>query len=156
MSFREELERDLVRSLPISSAIAVHTGTVVRAAVALMRTHSMGCAVIVDHACVPIGIFTERSVVGLLFQNASLDSRSVHEFADPKFFKVKESAPISQVWNAMRIDGVRFACVTDDSGKLIGITGQRGVSEYVADCFAPLVTAQRYGSTPWMLEREGA
>lgn len=156
MSFREQLEQEPTSSLPIRDAILVHSGTLVRAAIADMRTQGLGCAVIVDYARVPSGIFTEQSVIELIVKNASLDDRPIQDFADNHFVSVKSSDPISRVWDAIQLDGARFVCVTDDDGKLTGITGQRGVAEYVAECFAKQVTVQRLGSTPWMQDREGA
>lgn len=156
MSLRDELQGEPVRFLCIRDAIKVHAGTLLRAAIAQMRSKSLGCAVIVDYAGVPLGTFTEQSVIRALKQNVSLDDRPVQEFADSSFCTVKSSDPISRVWDAVQTDEARFVCVTDDDGKLIGVTGQRGLAEYLADCFAKVVTVQRLGSTPWMLQREGA
>ena len=156
MAFRDDLEQELVSSLPLRDAIIVQSGTLVRAAIADMRAHSMGCAVIVDDAKVPTGIFTEQSVIKLLMEHASLDDRPVQDFADPHFISVQSGEPISRVLDAIQRSGARFVCVTDDGGKLIGLTGQRGMAEYVADCFAQQVTVQRLGSTPWMQNRDGA
>ncbi len=156
MSFRADIEQTPTSSLPLRDPVIVHSGTLVRAAIADMRTKSLGCAVIVDYAGVPSGIFTEQSVIELLVQNASLDDRPIQDFADSHFISVKSSEPISRVWDAIQLAGARFVCVTDDDGRLIGITGQRGVAEFLADCFAKQVTAQRLGSTPWLQDREGA
>lgn len=156
MSFKEDLLNEPVSSICIRDAITVHKRTLLRAAIAQMRSNALGCAVLVDYSGIPQGIFTVRSVIRVLRQNVSLDERTVDEFAESEFCSVRSSEPISQVWNAVQGDEARFVCVTDDEGKLIGITGQRGLAEFLADCFAKLVTAQRLGSTPWMLQREGA
>lgn len=156
MKFSEDLAIAPVSSLALRDAIEVKPGTVVRAAIAQMRAQSLGCAVIIDFARVPIGIFTEQSVINLLVQNASLDESPVQDFADPSFLVVNRCEPIARVWNAIQHDGIRFVCVTNDDGKLVGITGQRGVAEYLAECFANQVSVQRLGSTPWMQQREGA
>ena len=156
MSFREELSKETVSELPLRDAIAVDQHTVLRAAIALMRQHELGCAVIVDHLCRPTGIFTEQSVIRMLIAEASLDSQPVSDFADPHFFVVKQSDPISKVWDLIVGEAARFVCVIDDEGQLAGLTGQRGLAEYVCDCFASQIAVQRLGSTPWMLQREGA
>ena len=156
IGFREDLEQETIASLPLREAIVVHPDTVVRAAVAVMRHRSIGCAVIVDIGMVPTGLFTERSLLDALVQNASLDDRPVSDFAESNFLSVKRSEPVSRVWDAIYQDGLRFICVTDDQGKLIGITGQRGIAEYIAECFPQQVMVQRLGSTPWMQQREGA
>ena len=156
MSFLHDLETDTVGSLPIRSAIIVKPYTLIRAAVALMRTHALGCAVIADHTSVPSGVFTEHSVIEALTKDACFDDTPVFRFADPKFVVVRKSEPILRVWEAVQKAEARFVCVTDDSGKVIGVTGQRGLAEYVADCYAGQITVQRLGSTPWMQQREGA
>ncbi len=156
MKIREELGHELVGSLPLRDAIMIEPYTVVRAAIAIMRTKSLGCAIIVTPGRVPCGIFSERSVLDALVQGASLDEHPVCEFADSSFVCVSETEPISSVWDAIQIKGARFVCVTGRDGRVRGLTGQRGVAEYVADCFAKQITVQRLGETPWMCEREGA
>lgn len=148
--------QDTVRSLPLREAIVVVPNTIVRAAVARMRAMRLGCAVIVDSESKPIGVFTERSLLRALLENASLDSRVVGEFLDSTFVKIKNSEPISRVWDAIQRERARFICVTDDTGKLVGLTGQKGLAEYVADFFPGQVIAQRLGCKPWMQQREGA
>lgn len=149
------MDKDSVGSLPLREAIKVAPSTIVRAAVAMMRSTQLGCAVIVE-LDKPVGIFTERSVLEVLMNDATLDSHTVHEFMDSGFRQVKKSDPVSVVWNAIQNDGLRFVCVTDDDGTLLGITGQRGLAEYVSDYFPGQVMVQRLGSTPWIEEREGA
>jgi predicted transcriptional regulator len=156
MNFRQELLEDTVGSLPLRDAIIMRPYTVVRAAVARMRDLSIGCVVIVDYDQVPSGIFTEHSVIEVLMKNASLDESPICEFADPNFIVVEQDEPILRVWEAVQLAAARFVCVTDSKGKALGITGQRGLSEYLADCFAGQVSVQRLGSTPWMRQREGA
>lgn len=156
MTFRQELNEETVASLPTRKAIMVQPYTLVRAAIAVMRNRGLGCAVIIDHAQRPSGIFTEHSVIQLLNKNVCLDDTPVCDFADPSFIQVKQTDPIMHVWEAVQTAAVRFVCVTDEQGRAIGITGQRGLSEYLADCFARQITVQRLGNTPWMKQREGA
>jgi CBS domain-containing protein len=156
ISFRQDLEHEPIRNLPLRDAIVVTPYTLIRAAVAVMRDRSLGCAVIVEHGLIPVGLFTEQSLLKVLTQNASLDERPVRAFADPNFMAFTASEPISKVWDAIQTNGLRFVCVTDDDGRLIGVTGQRGIAEYIAEYFPQQVTVQRLGSTPWMQQREGA
>lgn len=156
MGFREDLEQDQVSSLPLRDAIAVHSETTIGEAVRLMREKSLGCAVIVDPSGTASGIFTEQSLLKALTQQKSLDDETVGEFSDPAFLSLPSNAAISRVWDAIEQDGVRFICVTDEGGKLIGLTGQRGIFEYLAEYFPQQVLVQRLGSTPWMKQREGA
>lgn len=125
MKLREEFRRERVRDLPLRDAILVDSYTVVRAAIALMRTKSLGCAIIVKAGQIPCGIFSERSVLEVLDSGASLDEQPVCNFADKSFVCVSEDDPIELVWDAVQVNGARFVCVTDREGKAKGLTGQR-------------------------------
>ena len=156
MGFREDLEHDPISSLQLREAIRVRPETVIRAAVAKMSSHSLGCAVIVDDEGNPCGLFTEQSLLGALVNDVSLDDHCVNEFAEASFEVVKTSEPVSRVWEAIRREGRRFVCVIDDDGNVVGVTGTRGVLEYVSEYFPQQVAVQRLGSKPWMEQREGA
>lgn len=155
LDLKHALARDRVSSLPIREAIQVTPATIVRAAAALMRTKRLGCAIMVDQSR-PVGVFTERSVLEVLTHDASLDNLPVKDFVDTSVRAVRTSDPIRTVWDAIQREGVRFVCVTDDDENLVGLTGQRGLAEYVADFFPQQVMVQRLGSKPWMGTREGA
>jgi CBS domain-containing protein len=156
MAFQEDLLDDKIKSLALRDAIAIDQHTLLRAAIAMMRSHALGCAVIVDQHRHPIGIFTEQSIIRVLVAGVSLDSTPVSDFTDPDFAVVGVDEPIQSAWRAVVDRGIRFLCVTDADGRLVGLSGERGLAEYVCDCFAEQITVQRLGSAPWMLQREGA
>ena len=156
MGFCNDLKDRPVMDLPVRDVILLPSSTVIRAAVAMMRNHSLGCAVIVDQGQIPIGIFTEHSIIEILLSGASLDESPVSHYADASFVEARQSDSVWHVWEACRRSAARFVCVTDQEGKAIGLTGQRGLAEYLCDYFANEVTTQRLGSTPWMGQREGA
>ncbi len=56
----------------------------------------------------------------------------------------------------MKIKNVRFLCVVDEDRRVVGLTGQKGLMEYVADHFPRQVMVQRIGCTPFLATREGA
>ncbi len=68
---------------------------------------------------------------------------------------VRDSDPIADVLEAMQAKNVRFICVVDDQGRVAGLTGQKGLMEYVADHYPGQVMVQRVGATPYS-KREGA
>ncbi len=156
MGFRQELESEPISSLPLRDAIAVREETLIRAAIAVMRAHSLGCSVIVDYKLKPVGLFTERSLLNVLLQGASLDESPVVDFGERDFFCFRADEPIIRVWNAVLEKQARFVVVTDKKGQLMGVTGQRGIAEYISDCFPAQTVVQRLGSKPWMQQREGA
>lgn len=156
VGLRELLEAETVEQLPIRKAIQVETGTIIRAAVARMRASDLGCAVIVGFRGKPVGMFTERSLLEVLMENASLDESPIGEFTEFRCAVVSKRESISRVWDAIEMQGERFVCVIDDDGRLIGVTGQRGLSEFIAESYPREVVVQRIGGKPWIAEREGA
>ena len=156
MGLKENLQSETVSSLPLREAIAVESATLLRAAIASMRAKQLGCAVIVAQGGRPVGIFTERSVLDVIVQGTSLDDHVVGDYADPLFRLGSHREPIANVWEAILREGYRFICVTDAAGQLIGLTGQRGLAEYVAEHFPQQIMVQRLGGKPWIHQREGA
>lgn len=156
MGFCEDLNTDPVSTLPIRNAPVVQPDTSIQDAIAAMLARSLGCAVIVDSNGFPTGLFTEQALLDALSDKPELKGLAVSDYSDPAFLVVNTGDPIMRVWDAIENDGLRFVCVVDDQGKLVGVTGQRGIAEYVAECFARQVVVQRLGSTPWMNQREGA
>jgi CBS domain-containing protein len=156
MGLCDNLCNETVNQLPLREVIAIAPSVSVRDAVAKMREKGLGCAVIVGSDGKPQGIFTERSVIELLATDGSLTDRAVGDFADSRSVQVKNSEPISRVWDAVQHDGHRFVCVTDPDGKLVGLTGQRGLSEYVSEHFPRQVMVNRLGGKGWSDQREGA
>ena len=56
----------------------------------------------------------------------------------------------------MQLKNLRFLCVVDENGQVAGLTGQRGLMEYVAEHFPGEVMVQRIGQPPYLSDREGA
>ena len=156
MDLKHLLKTESVGNLPIRDAIEIHASTVVRAAIASMEARQLGCAVLVDEQRRPIGLFTDRSVLKVLVEGTALDDTPVRDFAEFECPIAKRQDPISVVWNAVRRDGQRYVCVVDSEDRIIGVTGQRGLSEYIAECFPQKYIIQRLGTRPWLSEREGA
>ncbi len=50
----------------------------------------------------------------------------------------------------------RIGCVVDDAGRAVGLTGQRGVMEYICDHFPRQVLGSRVSDRPYLKERESA
>jgi CBS domain-containing protein len=104
----------------------------------------------------PIGFFTERKVIEVLAQGyTDLDEIPVSEHLDEAWFAVHEDAPLCDAVDAIQRRGARFLCVTDDEGRVVALTGQKGLAEYIADHFPNLVTVEPVGGRLG-LDREGA
>jgi CBS domain-containing protein len=156
MGLKKDLLNEKVSTLPLREPVTVSSGTIIRAAIAKMKAKSLGCAVVVDYAGKPLGTFTERSVIDLLLSDPTvLDKKTVADHLDPKWITVKQSDPVAEVLNAMQSKDQRFAVVVDEEGRVVGLTGQKGLMECIADYFPEQVFCQRVG-TPPVSAREGA
>jgi CBS domain-containing protein len=153
---QDNLKSESIRNLPTREPILVTPNTLVRAAVAKMRQQQLGCAVVVDVQERPLGIFTERSVIDLLLTDPQLDQNTVGDHLDANWAAVNQSEPIERALGLVLNRGMRFLCVTDDEGRVVGLTGQRGLSEYVAEHFPHHVMVQYVGGKPSIAKREGA
>lgn len=149
--------REQVRDLTIRDAIVVTTDSPLREVIALMRAKQLGCAMVVDPDDKPLGTFTERTMINVMLrfpQEFMEHTVGDHVYANAVF--VNQSDPIHQVWDAIQNKGRRFVGVVDDEGKLVGLTGQKGISEYIAEHCPQQVMVQRIGGKPGLQQREGA
>lgn len=157
MGIAQSLANEPVARLPLREAIQLTSDTIVRLAVAKMRDKHIGCVVVVDSNQRPLGIFTERSMINLLVSAASLDTTRIGDYLDPDWLVVKQDDSIDCVFRAVQDRDLRFVCVTDPQGKLVGITGQRGLSEFFAEHYPHQVMVQHlYNNKPALAAREGA
>ena len=156
MGLLENMKRERVDRLALRKPVTVSPETPIPDVIQLMREAHLGCAIIVDTENKPTGMFTESMLTQLLAHNRSSLSEVVSTQMATKWPWVKLSDPIVNVLEAMQEKNVRFICVVDDEGQLAGLTGQKGLMEYIADHFPEQVMVQRIGSTPYLQEREGA
>ncbi len=157
MRLKRNIQTELVVDLPLREAILVQSDTSVSAAIERMREKQLGCAVVVDVDGKLLGTFSERIVIDLVLQQPeNLTTLTVGDHMDQENFVVKTSDTICKVLDAIQNKAARFVCVVDDEGAVVGLTGQKGLSEYVAEHFPQQVMVQRVGGKPGMKKREGA
>jgi CBS domain-containing protein len=122
-----------------------------------MREKRLGCTIVVDESGKAVGAFTERNVIELLLQQpGDLSAMQVDHHLDDDWFVTKQGDPIHATMTTIAKRGARFICVVDDEGRPVALTGQKGLSEYVAEHFPQQVMVQRIGGKPGMETREGA
>lgn len=157
MGLKENLQNECVKDLPVREAILIRPETTVRQAVEVLQAKQLGCAVVVDADGKPVGVFTERTLIELLLQQPEdLDQITVRDHLEKDWFCVASNTPISTVLDLVQKQGARFVCELDDQGRVVGLTGQKGLSEYIADHFPAQVMVQRIGGLPGTESREGA
>ena len=157
MRLEENIRKECVSDLPLREAIIIQTDTTVIAAIELMREKKLGCAVVVDADGKPLGTFSERTVIDLVLQQPdNLSALVVGEHMDEEWFSVRQTDSICAVMETIQQRSARFVCVLDDEGKVVALTGQKGLTEYIAEHFPRQVMVQRVGGKPGMETREGA
>jgi CBS domain-containing protein len=113
---------DLVRRPPVTIGVGVSVRDVVR----VMYENSIGSIVIVDDVGRPIGIFTERDLLRLVAQGASLDS-PVDTVMSRDLVVVKGVEGVVRAAMLMSEHRIRHLPVVDDEGKLVGVISVRDV-----------------------------
>ena len=155
MGLFENIKKDKVKDLNLRDPVLALPGDKVRDVVQAMRKLNLGCAIVVDQARKPVGMFTES----MLTQMVARAPESIHDEIDAhcadRWPQVSLDDPVGAVLDALEAKNIRFLSVVDKSGRIAGLTGQKGLMEYVADHF-PQVTVQRVGQQPSSKTREGA
>ena len=155
MGLFENLNQDQVRSLSLREPVLAKPDDKLRDVILAMRKASLGCAIIVDDARKPVGMFTESMLTQIVAHNPALINEKIGPQAADQWPQVELTDPVAAVLEALEVKNVRFLAVVDESGQIAGLTGHKGLMEYIADHF-PQVTVQRVGQSPSMKSREGA
>ena len=156
MSLRKAIRSEPISTLTLRKPVLVSPTMSTRDVVARMKEARIGCAFVVDKNNHPIGKFTERLLIRMLHNNPAMLDEPVDNLDIPLEGCVRLSDPISKVIDYMQDTGLRFVCVVDECGCVVGLTGQRGVMEYIAEHFPRQIKAQLMEAKLHMDQREGA
>ncbi len=157
MGLVQNIQSELAEDLPLREAALLGEESTVGSAIELMRAKEIGCAFVVDDAGRPLGMFTERKLIELLAQGyKDLDELPLYEHLEDAWFSANQKDPLFSVIDTIQRRGARFVCVTDEEGRVVAVTGQKGLAEYVADHFPQQVMVQRIGGKLGIETREGA
>ena len=156
MGLYENMLSEPIRQLALREAITIPAELSVRDAVQGMREKKLGCVIVVDEGNKPLGMFTEAMLRRLLIDNRTALDDSVQNHMARQFPCAAIAEPVVTILEAMQAENHRFVCVVDEKGQVAGLTGQKGLMEYVADHFPQIVLTQRAGVEPPRGQREGA
>ncbi len=156
MGLHESIDTDPISEIELREVIAVTRKTTVREAAQEMKKHRLGCAIVVDRHNKPIGKFTERKLMKLLLDDAAQLDQPIEKFMYATADAIQRREPIAKLIELMQTRSLRFLCVTDEKGKAVGLTGQRGLMEYIAEHFPRAVKVQQLNQALYTKEREGA
>lgn len=155
MGLKQNIATESVSRLDLRTPVLCGPDDSVRSAVESMREADLGCVIVVDDKQQPLGMLTESMLVQLITQNRAALDEPIRQHMAEQWPKVNRSDRIAFVLEAMETKNVRFIGVLDDAGSVVGLTGQKGLMEYVAEHFPQQVMVRRAGSLP-PTEREGA
>ena len=156
MGLKENIRNERVDQLELREPVTVAPTATVRDALSMMRDRDLGCAVMVDNDRKPIGTFDESMLTKLLSEGPLDIDQPIEKYVTTQFPLVRTTDPIANVLEVMQTRSVRMLFVVDSQDRVVGVTGQRGVMEYVADHFPGQVMVQRIGLPPYYCSREGA
>ncbi|MCA9119412.1 MAG: CBS domain-containing protein [Planctomycetaceae bacterium] len=157
MGLQQNIQKDPVSRLALREPVTISSSETLRTAIERMREAKLGCAIAVGDDHKPLGVLTESKLTQLLAEHGSqvVDETVASHMTEPCPC-VQLTDPIACVLEAMQLKNTRFMCVVDSEGRLVGLTGQKGLIEFVADHFPGQVMVQRVGGNPYPAEREGA
>jgi CBS domain-containing protein len=155
MGLRDSLETDRIDQIPLRELILVEPSMTVREVATRMRERRLGCVFVVDAEGKPQGRFTEKALTKLLADSPEAMDEPVANHLLP-MFSVPQTATVSRLIGMLHDSDLRFICVTDEEGRAAGLSGQKGVMEYVAAHFPRQVLTQRVAAKLFIDQREGA
>ncbi|WP_197530335.1 CBS domain-containing protein [Bythopirellula polymerisocia] len=150
------MRTETVGRLALRDPVVVQENATIRDAVTAMRKNKLGCAIVLDRNRVPQGLFPESELTQLLSKNSAVVNEPISKHLKKDWPTVKITDPIARVLDALESRNVRFLIVVNEDGQLAGLTGQKGLMEYVAEHFPGQVNVQRIGGNPYPVDREGA
>ena len=156
MGLRQDILSEPVSRLVLREIIALKPTDTVRHAVATMREKKLGCVVVADADGRPMGKLTERLLIKLLLAGPGKLEEPVSAHMAAVWGTVNLTDPIAKAIRVMQDKSLRFLIVLDGDGKAVGITGQRGLMEYIVERFPRAVKGQTMDSKLYMDQREGA
>ena len=155
MGLRQDIREQPITELDLRKVIRVAATDTLRNAVDLMKKNQLGGVVVVDDEGKAAGQFTDRDLIRLLLDRSDpLDDpigRHMSEVRAP----INRTDPIAVIIDRMRERRSRYGIVIDESSRPIGLTGHKGVVEYITDHFPRQVKVQMMKSKLHMDEREG-
>jgi CBS domain-containing protein len=156
MGLKENLQNEPVSRLALREPVVANAKATVREGILRMRERGLGCVIIADDDHRPLGIFTEGMLRRMLVSNPAAVEEPLGEHMNRAARWVRLTDPVIKVVQAMQNEKTRFVGVIDDEGRLAGLTGQKGLMEFVAEHFPQQVMVQRIGRPAYFAQREGA
>ncbi len=156
MGLQNDMLTRQVSELPIQPGILVSPDTTVGEAIRRMREHEQGSVIVVDNHGKPEGRFSEHQIANLIVNRPGFRNEPVSEHIREYWGCVALTDPIVSVTHKLQTYHQRFVVVVNEEGRAVGVVGQRGLMEYIAEHFPYEVKAQSMDAAVAINNREGA
>jgi CBS domain-containing protein len=155
MGLRQDILEQPVTELTWRKLIKVAPTDSVRSAIAQMQQERLGGVVVVGDDGRIVGEFTERELIGMLLEAPGSMDDPISKHMGDTWGELRTTDSIARIVNEMQDRKLRYVLVVDDDGIPVGLTGQKGVMEYIAEHFPRQVKVQTMDSKLHMDQREG-
>ncbi|MCP4782383.1 MAG: CBS domain-containing protein [Fuerstiella sp.] len=156
MGLKEDLDTATVSQMNIRPPVTIPRTATVRDAVDAMRFAGLGCAIVVDNEKKAVGIFTEGMLRHALNESVQILNEGLESQMVARLPWVRPTDPVKMVLEAMEEHNIRFIAVLDDDRRVIGITGQKTLMEFIAEYFPREVFTQDPTGVTTSHKKEGA
>lgn len=155
MGLRQDIREQPVTELELRKVIRVAPTDTLRHAVDLMKKEQLGGVVVVDDEGKAKGQFTDRDLIRLLLDRPDPLDDPVELHMSEVRVPIGQAEPISVIIDRMQERRARYGIVMNEDSQPIGLTGHKGIVEYITDHFPRQVKVQMMKSKLHMDEREG-
>jgi arabinose-5-phosphate isomerase len=156
MGLKEDLDANTVEKLNLRKPVTISKSATVREAIVKMRDAGMGCVIALDDDDKAVGMFTE----GMLRHALNESTGVLEEVLDHQMVSrlpwVLPTDPVRMVLDAMEEHNFRFIAVLDEDRRVLGLTGQKSLMEYIAEYFPHEVMTQDPTGNVVSQKKEGA
>lgn len=156
MRLKEQLDTTTVGELNVRPPVTISLSATVRDAVVKMRGAGLGCVIVVDDDQEAVGIFTEAMLRYALNDSAAILDDSLEGQMAERLPWVLPTDPARDVLDSMEEFNIRFLAVLDPDHRVIGLTGQKTLVEFIAEAFPHEVLTQDPTGQTVSQSKEGA
>lgn len=156
MGLQENFEKEAVGNLNLRDAITVTPDVTLREAIQRMQKAQIGCVIVVNSEGEAVGAYNEAMLRNQLTSQSEFLEQPISEYMATKFPWALKSDSVGILLDAMQANNTRFVVVLDEDKKVCGLTGQKGLMEFIAEHFPKEVMVQNVGNKKLNSEREGA
>lgn len=136
-------------------AITVYIDDNISEVASLMRSNEIGSVIVLDNNSHPIGIITERDIVGrVISKNKSPSEIIAGEVMSKPLHRIDPDATITEAAKIMRGQGIRRLVVFKDA-ELVGIISSDDIAKITPELFTIIMEKSSIEMIPAELETAG-